>query len=137
MNAMMRLRAKYPDLFDKKYFHDLPDGWEWIVEAFIDSAKQWRWMENDEYFTNFSFLTITQCKEKFGTLRLYIDVYGETKQDINHISAELHGAKNMAELLSARTCACCGTMNNAKNRDNNGYYLTLCDQCVETGAWKL
>ena len=60
MNAMMRLRAKYPDLFDKKYFHDLPDGWEWIVEAFIDSAKQWQWIENEEYVTNFSFLTITQ-----------------------------------------------------------------------------
>ena len=136
MNAMMRLRAKYPDLFDKKYFHDLPDGWEWIVEAFIDSAKQWQWIENEEYVTNFSFLTITQCKEKFGTLRLYIDVSGETKQDINRIGAELHGAKKMAELLSARTCACCGTMNNATNRDNNGYYLTLCEQCFTTEAYK-
>lgn len=137
MSAINRLREKYPDLFDKNYFHDLPDGWEWIVEAFIKSAQQWRWREGDLEVSNFYYLSIVQCKEKFGSLRLYIDVQGDTMK-IADIRSELRGAASMAESLSRNTCAHCGTMkNNAAVRNNNGYYLALCDTCVASGAWKL
>lgn len=140
MRAMQRLREKYPDLFDRQYFHDLPDGWEWIVEAFIKSAKQWRWREGDSEVSNFSYLSIVQCKEKFGTLRLSITTIDDVDleiEKINRIRNELRGAAVMAETLSKNTCAHCGTMkDNAAVRNNNGYYLALCDTCVASGAWK-
>lgn len=63
----------------------------------------------------------TQVKEKFGTLRFYVD-YGEEYAD------EIEKLIRQAENESAITCEDCG--NPGKTRPG-GWIKTLCDDCVK------
>lgn len=59
--------------------------------------------------------TISQIKEKYGTLRFYT-------------SHETEDVK-MAELLSRTTCESCGQL--GKLREDRRWLLTLCDKCAK------
>ena len=58
---------------------------------------------------------IHQVKEKFGTLRIYT----------SHADDYIRGVIDMAELLSASTCECCGS---AGKLYRQGWHKTLCVQ---------
>lgn len=59
--------------------------------------------------------TVSQVKEKFGTLRFYID--GGTKEQYNYIT--------FAEMMSAVTCEECGAPG---KRRGGGWVYTACDE---------
>ena len=57
---------------------------------------------------------VSQVKEKFGTLRFYVDRDND----------EIHAMINMAESMSARTCEVCGSPGKSNSR---GWIKTLCE----------
>lgn len=59
-------------------------------------------------------VTASQVKEKFGTLRFYVD-YGD---------AEVHAMIHVAESMSARTCEVCGSPG---TQNYGGWITTLCE----------
>jgi len=59
--------------------------------------------------------TVVQVKEKFGSLRFYIN--GGTEEHYNYI--------RFAEHLSARTCETCGAPGKMRGQ---GWYYTACDE---------
>jgi hypothetical protein len=60
----------------------------------------------------------TQVKEKYGTLRFYVD----------HADEEVNGMISMAEAMSAVTCETCGTTKGAKV-GGSGWLSCRCDKC--------
>lgn len=68
--------------------------------------------------------TLYQVKEKFGTLRYYIE-YNGVPQNILEIVKKLI---SYAEYLSSTTCEYCGVRENVKLRER-GWVKTLCDKC--------
>jgi hypothetical protein len=81
-------------------------GWHALVQPLIERCKT----EGVEIF---------QIKEKFGTLRFYVDT----------ASDELHDAIAAAEKQSAHTCEHCGEP--GRLRDGN-WLRTLCDAHAKT-----
>lgn len=87
------------------------DGWYNILEALIrgiaalDTKKE---------------VKVFQVKEKFGTLRFYLDD--------RHIG-EIEDLISKAEAKSGVTCEVCGGKSTVKNK--NGWYRSICDSCEE------
>jgi hypothetical protein len=61
-----------------------------------------------------------QVKEKFGTLRFYVDTASDVDDEACRLISE-------AEAESARTCEECGAP--GKSTAKNFWYKTLCDKC--------
>lgn len=59
-------------------------------------------------------VVVSQVKEKFGTLRFYVDRGND----------EIHAMINMAESMSARTCEVCGSPGKS---NSHGWITTLCE----------
>ena len=92
---------------DKKIYNIawVGDGWLPILEDLIKDLISLGW--NKE---------ICDIKEKYGTLRFYI----------NEGSNEIHERISKAENLSASTCEACGKHGSIRT---NGWWKTLCDDC--------
>ncbi len=99
----------------KKYF-PVGEGWRKLVTKLVEDI-----IKID------STVEISQIKEKFGTLRFYID-YGNN---------EIFNLIEKAEIESGKTCESCGTKNNVTTE--GGWVLTLCHKCRKerTNKWKL
>jgi hypothetical protein len=93
-------------------FREHGDGWENILAPVIAEADRLG-------------ATLTQVKEKYGTLRVYFDP-GPTDTDT------LEDLIDTAEEESGRTCELCGKPGVLMT---SGYWLkTLCpDHCIELG----
>lgn len=86
------------------------DGWFGILDALCgclssDSTESPR---------------VVQIKEKFGTLRFYLDEAG---------SQYVTGLIQMAEAMSARVCEECGAPGRLWNLEGGCWVKTLCDAC--------
>jgi len=80
--------------------------------------------ELTEEFDALRLPVIVQIKEKFGTLRVYVD-----NRDEDAMTRALIG---FAESMSAATCEECG----APGRARDGYWIkTRCDVCVDNDAY--
>lgn len=66
--------------------------------------------------------TVTQVKEKFGTLRYYVN-YETNSSDVQ---SRMNLRIGEAEALSAVTCEWCGGTGSGRS---GGWYRTLCDNC--------
>ena len=87
----------------------IPDGWRELYEQLIKDLAS---LESD--------LEVTQAKQKFGGLRVYL----------NRISPEADRLIETASRKSRSTCEGCGA--EGKTRANRqGYYRTLCDHHAE------
>ena len=64
---------------------------------------------------------VVQCKEKFGTLRLYCD-------NVNDYS---RGVIDLAEALSGLICEVCGNSGKTSSARPRGWVSTLCVECTE------
>jgi hypothetical protein len=82
-------------------------GWYGIIKKLIEEAIANGW--NKE---------LSQSKEKFGTLRFYI----------NAAPREVHDVVSKYERISGETCETCGIK--GKQRPG-GWIETLCDDCYE------
>jgi hypothetical protein len=113
------LKESFPDFFkseedDKhqflKYGFQHGDGWFQLVKGLMRCI--YNYCENN----NKPVPKILQVKEKYGTLRFYIDGGDET----------IRGMIWFAESFSAHTCEKCGTTHEAKQRIN---FQVLCPEC--------
>jgi hypothetical protein len=113
------LCAKYPEIFRDRYGDarhtsmcwgfDCGDGWYNI----IDSACAV--IQHHINSGNSTQVVATQVKEKYGTLRFYLD------REDEFISAVIA----MAETMSGVTCETCGSPGTTRGR---GWVRVLCDQ---------
>lgn len=128
-----QLFEKYPDLYAYKsadgnssdmthYGFAHGDGWFDIIDSL--SATITGIMRNDrsrnhltpEEFAETRQVRVAQVKEKFGSLRFYVD----------NGSPEVCAAITMAEMMSSRTCEYCG---NSGMRRGGGWVKVRCDAC--------
>lgn len=85
------------------------DGWLSIIEKFCKVVE--RHIHKDD-----PPVVIGQIKEKFGGLRVYVDVGDEY----------IRGAATMAEMMSWQICEDCGETGKVRA---GGWIRTLCDVC--------
>jgi hypothetical protein len=90
------------------------DGWEQLIR---DLSQQLEFL-ND---TAPVWVEAAQVKEKFGTLRFYVDITGDKPwRDL------IYYLINYAEARSAWTCEQCGEYGKLRP---GGWVRTLCDSC--------
>lgn len=103
------------------------------IKEYYDADKKWPWVGGKEITpedveerrlemeqAKELVPTVSQVKEKFGTLRFYINA--GTDEHYNYI--------RFAENLSARICETCGAPG---KRRGQGYIYTACDEHTEKG----
>jgi hypothetical protein len=120
-----QLVARYPALFNQEIngrvtapgFPSVGDGWRDLVETAIDRIA------TAVAAVPGGSLKIGQIKQKFGTLRLYLD---KRQGFPDAACAAIDEAICLAEARSACTCETCGA--EGRLYDMNGYVLTACDQ---------
>lgn len=130
------LAKLYPDLLQKAQISDfgVDNGWYNILGVLcekisyrVDRARMYMRYEIEKNNTDLSKFeleveqaieelpTIVQVKEKFGTLRFYVD----------NASDEIRNYISFAESLSAHTCEICGSPGTIRN---TGWIKVLCDK---------
>ena len=94
--------------FKKNYKTSFPvgDGWRPLVEKLVEDIIKIA-----------PKTEISQIKEKYGTLRFYINVGND----------EVYDLIEKAEQESGKTCEECGTKRNVTTE--GGWILTLCKSC--------
>jgi hypothetical protein len=119
------LVARYPALFNQEIngrvtapgYPSVGDGWRDLVETAIGRIA------NAVAAAPSGSLKIGQTKQKFGTLRLYLD----TRKGLPEATcAAIDEAVCLAEARSACTCEQCGEP--GRLYDKGGYVFTACDQ---------
>ena len=96
----------YPDKpkITNAYFFDCDSGWNVLLKELIEDLIELGWNKQ-----------VCQVKEKFGGLRFYI----------NEGSDEIYDRLIKAERESYHICEKCGEKGELRN--DNGWYLTLCE----------
>ena len=127
MNSQLenKLFKKYPKIFRQKDLSmsqtcmcwgiDCADGWYWLLDA-LCSHLQFDIDNNNE-----KQLETTQVKEKFGTLRFYV----------NHSTEKQQSVINFAEMLSSSICEECGTTKQNVKLRKGSWVRTLCSECAK------
>lgn len=130
-----KLCEKYPKIFKMRHASMMEtcmcwgfshgDGWFDIIDAACNNIQHhtdqkrkrdpWSSLSDDE-FDEVHQPVASQVKEKFGTLRFYID----------NADDYVAGVISMAESMSCRTCEDCGSPG---TRRPGGWIRTLCDGC--------
>ena len=95
--------AKYLE----KHFRKVGKGWHGILKTPLLLARD-------------KNIPISQVKEKFGRLRIYVD--GEDKT--------LDEAIRLAESASGHICERCGNSGEIR-KNSRGWFKTTCDECYE------
>ena len=98
------------------------DGWLPLIDDFC-RLVQYNFTRQSKQFPETKQPTIVQVKEKFGTLRVYI----ENSNDF------IAGALTLAECISARTCEHCGKPGKlypiVGTTDSDGWMRVRCPPC--------
>jgi hypothetical protein len=117
--------AKYPKIFREGFYIEHGDGWANILDAVFGSMNMWARYVDGVKITTLDFVQVVQIKEKFGGLRLYVNIAeGATPQQ----AGEIHGAIHVGEYLSAKTCERCGAPGTLHG---DGWLSTLCPTHIE------
>lgn len=123
------LTEKYPELYGTvndvpidSYIFSHGDGWYNIIDSL--SMTITHTMKHHvgkkhltpEEFADSQQVRVAQVKEKFGTLRFYVD----------NGNPEVQAAIQMAEVLSGRTCESCGSPGEKRG---GGWVKVRCAAC--------
>lgn len=116
MITVKEVENKYPHLFEKCQ-PEILDGWAGIIECLCEKIGG----SGDKF---------TCIKEKFGTLRVYIDDYVLMSGTPSDPYATWK-AIDVAEAASSKTCEKCGTTTNVTTEPIYGRYWikTFCREC--------
>ena len=99
-----------------------------INEEWIERCKQ---LIKESQEKIISQIEAVQVKEKYGTLRFYLNEYPANKT----VDAKVRAYINFAESISACTCEMCGVPAKQKT---GGWIKTICEPCEEkrSQAWQ-
>lgn len=105
-------------------------GWYNLIEDACHSIKETVDLVNHIHPEIQFSVTAAQIKEKFGTLRFYIDYNGnETEKDIKWVYTQIDNAIRFAEIKSAYICDNCGGW--MKYDRGEGWHWPRCESCSE------
>lgn len=111
------LASRYSEFIPDSTYFECGIGWYDILDGLFSKIKDLG-LPSGEYGP----LKVDQIKEKFGTLRVYMNYYDERVESL--IDA--------AEVESARTCEYCGKEGDL---DSRGWWKTVCvDHRQKDGA---
>jgi hypothetical protein len=121
-NLVNKLLQDYPKLFEHQKHIECNDGWYNLIDtwarqiAYYDDNRYLKYVKHPLYEGDETFIyhNITQIKEKFGTLRLYLNMSDDY----------VRGLTDLAEQLSGVTCEICGSPGQIRNLS---WMMTLCD----------
>lgn len=105
MISKKEILEKYKQYFENIIGYDINDGWNFLIENIILYAKN----EN----IPFDFL---QIKEKFGLLRVYINIKPNDIED----DVKLYDIVSFSACISKNICEKCGCFK---------------DDVIDTGSW--
>lgn len=123
------LLTKYPDFFPQGFSFECYDGWYNLVEI---TCKKFARLIEHNYIKSVQF---AQIKEKFGYLRIYINVdYVEGKK--NDMWHDIQSHLSTVEAASSFICEYCGVaktdkVNVATRVVGSFWKKTLCDKCLK------
>lgn len=118
--SLIKLQEKYGKLGE---WSDCPEGWTGFVEQLLmDLNKIPGW--DNKY--------ISQIKEKFGTLRFYINFGDEDGTPATFDHKEVDKLIDAAEALSASVCEVCGGRGELESV--RGWVRTVCKKHLEDPA---
>jgi hypothetical protein len=118
-NNTQLLKVSYPTVFKENFYFECEDGWLHLIQEiamFISSRTD--------------KCQAAQVKEKFGTLRFYIDcVEGLSEETYKEIAEYI----SAVERLSYYVCEYCGTKIDDTNRaKNTSYWIkNICVPCKQ------
>lgn len=125
MSKREELILKYPELFGEPPFDpqetlmcfgfECGDGWLPSIETFLEKVSV---IVKEQKLEDFR---IVQIKEKFGTLRIYV----------NEGTPEIYELIKETENKSGKTCEICGE--EASLSREGGWFTTICPKCKEKG----
>ncbi len=111
-----KLKTKYPNIFKSLNEIECSDGWfNLLLNLFNIIETHVNYL--DEELKSKIFLT--QVKNKFGSLRCYL----------NNTTPYIDGAIALAELMSTSICAKCGSFKNGFNPRTCFAVNNLCECC--------
>jgi len=131
------LCAKYPKIFKDRHGDmrntlmcwgfSCGDGWYTLIDRLC------RWLQgmtdnNPHLPERYPQITAVQVKEKYGSLRFYV----------NGASDSQDGAIDMAEQMSSAICEECGHPGEIRTTSGcwRGWYKTVCDTCADKLGFK-
>lgn len=137
------LCKKYPKIFAQRkssikvscmpWGFECGDGWYWLIDNLCDSIQSY--IDNNQHLVDFQ-VEASQVKEKFGTLRFYIEYVSvkrkkgqkPPKQDeVNRSCQLINGMIWLADTMSESICETCGS---TKGRlVDGGWLVTVCPEC--------
>lgn len=115
---IQKIINKYPHLYKDgkvRSGFDIGDGWINLVDTLSAVLEEEIKNMPEEIQAHFF---AAQVKEKFGTLRFYV----------NSSTPFIEGAISVAESMSGHTCEVCGQPGELRQRS---WLKTLCDKCNE------
>lgn len=119
------LLEKYPKLFIQHtwsikdsampWLFECGDGWFWLIDNLCNCIQSYI---DDNKHLKIKQIETTQVKEKFATLRFYV----------NYSNELIDGMIWLAEHMSAGICESCGSNENV-TQNKKGYIQSLCKKC--------
>lgn len=123
MNEQFREKIKtdHPHLYHRGLYLECNDGWLQLIFELSRQLEPIIKLQHESVFNDEdSLIYCTQCKEKFGTLRFYMNTYIPSIENIIE----------KYEDLSGTICERCG--GEATTRKIKGWVTTICDTCYSS-----
>ena len=117
-NALQRLEEKYGKL--GYCMSDLPEGWHDLVDNLCQELSQ---------IPGWKFDFVAQVKEKFNSLRFYVDLPPKDEQEIALDADKINSLIDASEEEAFRTCPTCGSKDDVRIRQPQN--RRLCKGCGE------
>jgi len=117
-----KLYQKYKNVLHGPLYAEVSDGWDGLVEDFVEELST-----ASKDFRDGS-VTISQIKEKFGGMRIYVDydLPSEQISDLEKIVVKY-------EKFSLKTCSVCGIEERQMHKRNGYWDIVICEECHSKG----
>ncbi len=109
-----RLIDSFKPLLGDDFYFECDDGWYYLIHNMLTELSE----------LNNSSIKVSQIKNKFGALRVYVDPLDNSNFDY-FIDDEVYSIISKFENDSRHTCELCGLIGNIKNC--NGWLRCTCD----------
>lgn len=121
----------YPVLLQDNIECSVPGHWAPYVKQLLDNLL-WKVQNKKEYST----LRVAQIKEKFGTLRVYVDfepvVDENSLYTAEYYKGVVYGLIEHTETLCNKTCVKCGSQEDVVNTaKKGGMWVWISPRCKE------